>query len=479
MQDTTQLPRVDRPTQNAAREENTMMTRHLASLLALTLLTACEPRDPASETDDDAGGSPGASGAFFLPTGEPDNTGAPVVEVDAAGGTHAVYPAYAGGDAYYAYCAKDCRGTDDVRVVRFPTDGTVSAAMLALDDSGRPQAVLSAYAGVYYAACTGDCATEAGWTVTRILEHGGDRQVTGQALALDAQGRPRFLMHTTVAYLGIGQKPPATFFVQCDAGCAQPESWSTAQIADQIWRSTSLHIDGAGRFHAGTVAMVVNEQNSTEQVAAYVTCEAGCQSPDAWVGQGLVTAHEAPLEAVAIEPAISLALTKSGAPRMALMGEDEFHQRNISYWSCDGDCANATWDALILSHGNDHGAGLDLALDGSDRPRIAHTFQYNILVARCDAESCTTAAAPWAIDRVEAGAEMPPDTLYLYPNCVVSAWFLHSPSIALTTEGAPRVGYQARDISGGWKNPTPDETPDCVAGTDMTWSRLALMQAGK
>jgi hypothetical protein len=51
-----------------------------------------------------AGGGGGSSNArFFLPTGEPDNTSAPTVEIDGRGNLHMVYPAYAGGDAYYAF----------------------------------------------------------------------------------------------------------------------------------------------------------------------------------------------------------------------------------------------------------------------------------------------------------------------------------------------------------------------------------------
>ena len=38
-----------------------------------------------------------------------------------------------------------------------------------------------------------------------------------KALALDPNGHPRFLMHTYRAYLGIGQKPPKTFYAACDA----------------------------------------------------------------------------------------------------------------------------------------------------------------------------------------------------------------------------------------------------------------------
>ena len=56
----------------------------------------------------------------------------------------------------------------------------------------------------------------------------------------------------------------------------------------------------------------------------------------------------------------------------------------------------------------------------------------------------------------------------------MAAWFLHDPSIALTPEGAPRVGYQSRDISGGLGQADPTR-PSCVAGTDMTWSRLAVL----
>ncbi len=38
-----------------------------------------------------------------------------------------------------------------------------------------------------------------------------------------------------------------------------------------------------------------------------------------------------------------------------------------------------------------------------------------------------------------------------------------------------RVGYQARDVSGGWVKTDP-KGPDCVSGTDMTWSRLAIVK---
>src|SRR5204862_7639663 len=103
---------------------------------------------------------------------------------------------------------------------------------------------------------------------------------------------------------------------------------------------------------------------------------------------------------------------------------------------------------------------------------------YNIAIGFCDEADCTTENAKWDLGKVEYSGEMKPDEIFLWENCNVSAWFLHSPSIALTPDGRPRVGYQARDISGGFSN--PDKTkPRCIAGTDMTWSRLAIMTGVK
>jgi hypothetical protein len=46
--------------------------------------------------------------------------------------------------------------------------------------------------------------------------------------------------------------------------------------------------------------------------------------------------------------------------------------------------------------------------------------------------------------------------------------------VDLDSDGNPIVGYQARDISGGVHNADPTK-PDCVAGTDMTLTRMTRM----
>ena len=79
-----------------------------------------------------------------------------------------------------------------------------------------------------------------------ILELDGDQDVSGRAFALDPEGRPRFVMHTTKAYLGVGQRTPATWWVSCDAGCDSPDGWTKTKISDQMWRGATLRSGDLG-----------------------------------------------------------------------------------------------------------------------------------------------------------------------------------------------------------------------------------------
>ncbi|MBX3215021.1 MAG: hypothetical protein KF850_23505 [Labilithrix sp.] len=445
-------------------------------------LAACTTSETGSGGDKSAGGDRPAGGdsaapaaQFFLPTGdEVDNTSAPTIEIDPRGGIHSVYPAYAGGGAYYAYCPSDCAGAEAVKVVRFDTDGTVGNAMLALDANGKPQVLLSAYADVYYASCADDCTTPAGWTTTSIVTHGGDKEVTGEAFALDAQGRPRFLMHTYVAYLGIGQKPPKTEWVACDADCNAAGSWTANVIGEDIFERATLRFDAKGNAHVAAVAHLAGEDGSPVLMGAYQLCAGDCAEPESWSGPGFAEAYASELEAISIKPQISLALTKAGQPRVLFLAKDDAGAKKMMYLECDDGCtAGDPWGAVVISGEESLSSGFDLALDQNDHPRVAFALSYNIGIAYCNDPSCVTEGANWDLSVVERGSDMPPDTLFLEPNCTVGAWFLHDPSIALTATGQPRVGYQARDISGGWKNPDPTK-PGCTAGTDMTWARLAI-----
>lgn len=426
---------------------------------------------------EDPGPAPSSS-RFFLPTGEPDNTAAPSMEVDAHGGIHAVYPAYAGGNAYYAYCPADCSGQDDVKVVMLETQGTVANSMLALTADGHPRVLLSSFSKVYYASCDANCTSRAGWKLNEILDHGSDREVSGEALALDANGNPRFVMHTYRAYLGIGQKPPKTWYAVCDAACDQAASWTYSEIAQEIWEGSTLRFDATGRAHLTTVVNFNEGERAGQKLSAYLECDGACKTSDDWNGIGFVKPYESEIEAVSVRPTVSMALTHSGAPRVVVLGQSDSGGKNIIYFECDSDCTADHWQGAVVSNHDQIDAGLDLALDANDHPRLVYTLNYNIGLAYCDTEPCGGPEANWDLTKVELSGEIPPDEIFLWENCTVGAWFLHSPSIALTSDGKPRVGYQARDISGGFSQPDPTK-PACTAGTDMTWSRLAVMAAYK
>lgn len=436
------------------------------------LLAACGGAGPVGPAPGVPGGG-GPTSHFFLPTGEPDNTTDPTVEVDASGGVHTVYPAYAIGNAYYAYCPADCRSPEQVAVVMLPTDGTVDNVMLALGADGKPQVLMSTYQRVYYATCAGDCTQGAAWTMSVILEHGGELEVSGEAFALDPYGRPRFVTHSYRSLYGSSEA--ASFFALCDADCHNPANWGRYEISDQVWQESTLRFTAAGGARLATVASVVREDGSTQEVAAYVQCDAACTDGSSWIGTGLYAAYsDRYIEE--IDPAVSLALTRAGSPRMLVLGMDEAGGRNLVYLHCETNCTGDGWGGQVLiggEEGGNLGAGLDLALDAQDRPRFAYTAASNILLAFCDT-ACETPEAPWDLTKVEFGSDMPPDQVIPYPNCTVSAWFLRDPSVAIGLDGLPRVAYRAEDISGGFDNPDPT-VPDCVAGTDMTFSRFAQL----
>lgn len=420
-------------------------------------------------------GAASAAGPFFLPTGaEVYNTHAPRVEMDAAGGVHLAYPAYVPADAFYAYCPGPCDGPADFSVVVFPTGGagTVHDVMLALDANGAPHVLIATGTTVMYASCSGDCRRQDAWRLTTVLDHGGDREVTGEAFALDPAGRPRFVMHAYRAMFGIGAPEPGTFLVSCDGGCHGPSRWSVAKISDQIWQENTLRYDATGVAHLATVATT-----DDGDLVAYLRCESDCanEEVDNWPGVGLAYGYS-DRWVEEIDPAVSLALTPDGRPRLVLLGRGD-GGRFLAYFACDQDCAaagGAAWVGNYLLDG-DIGDGLDLALDAAGRPRIAYTYAGHIFLLHCEGDCLADEDADWGIAKVEMGSDMPPDLIIPYADCNVAAWFLRQPSLAIGADGLPRVAYRAEDISGGGSLYTPPDRPRCLAGADMTLDRFVAL----
>lgn len=421
----------------------------------------------------DAEAPDGTDQHFFLPTIEATNTVAPTIRVDANGGTHMMYPKYAGGGVFYAYCGKDCQSVDDVKPVLLDTDGTVGTAALALTKDGKPRAILATFSSIYYAQCDDHCTDKSSWKLSVIDDHQGDRDVTGQALALDPQGRPRFIEHTYLAYLGVGQKPENTWYMQCDSDCNDAGNWHQSEpIATKIWHRSQLLIDGDGVAHLVTGIENYDGMTAGFAQAAYVECTSACDTADAWNGTTLLPAFESDTEEV--KQSLSMALTKKGQPRVVMLARDDQYQRSMIYLECDGSCAGDNWRATKLSDKKELGSGIDLVLNKDDHARFAFTLGDNIGVYGCDDADCTTETANWNLTVIERWSDLPKDNIILWPNCTIDAWMLHDPSLAIALDGTVRVGYQATDISGGTTVVDPS-APRCVAGKDMTLSRMSLM----
>jgi hypothetical protein len=433
------------------------------------------PSDPSNPNNPSTPGvpnTPRTASRFFLPTDEPTNTTNPTIEIDAKGGIHTVYPVYAGGDAFYSYCPANCSDETQAKAVRFETDGTVYNIMLALNANAQPHILMSTYQHIYYGSCETNCTAPSSWTVSIIKEiPNGDIEVTGEALAIDPQGRPRFVMHAYRALFGVGQPTPATWYMTCDADCHSAANWQEFKISTQIWQESTLRFTNTGVAKMATVASVEGQGD----LSAYIECSADCSNEANWLGIGLFASYS-DRNVAEIDPAVSLALTSKGEPRVLTLGKDEAGNRNLVYFSCATNCFGDNWTGQVLingSEGNRLGAGLDLTVNKSDQPRFVYTAASNILLGYCDT-NCEALDAPWNLTKVEFGSDMDADEIIPYPNCTVGAWFLRHPSLALGSDGLPRVAYRAEDMSGGWNNPDPTK-PGCVAGVDMTFSRFAQL----
>jgi hypothetical protein len=156
-----------------------------------------------------------------------------------------------------------------------------------------------------------------------------------------------------------------------------------------------------------------------------------------------------------------------------VLGKDDDGSARISYHECDDDCLDSGWAPYMRLTDPSFGAGVDLALDSKDQPRLVFTSGYNIVLAECSQPHCTDDDAEWKFSTIEKASSMKPDVIITWPNCTVSAWQLTTPSLALSAAGKPEVGYQARDLSGGFSSPDPTK-PACTAGTDMSLSRAFL-----
>ena len=208
----------------------------------------------------------------------------PTIELDAQGGQHMIYPAYAIGDAFYAYCPPaGCSRPEDVKVVKFETPGTVANAMIAWRPMGVPHVAtvvqLESESGTLdlgaYFECKSNCDTEDGWAGLGLMNAYVDRNIAridpAVALTLTPTGGARMVL--------LGENDagvPRRQYLACDSGCDDISRWGGLGLveSENLGAGVDIALDGAGEAH---VVFTVNSD------IFEFDCKEDCFSPDeAW-----------------------------------------------------------------------------------------------------------------------------------------------------------------------------------------------------
>jgi hypothetical protein len=424
--------------------------------------------------------APASAGSFFIvPVPDIDRpTLHPTVRVDVSGGVHVAFTPDSSGPggstrpAFYGYCPGHCASAAAFTIV--PLGDGVEYANLALDANGHPRLLLRLAAGNMFAyqywRCDSGCTQAAQWTsgavgyaYTRPI---GSGEPFSQFFALDPLGRPRFVYYDA----GADADDPHTgaFYAYCDAGCTNPANWNETRLLDDAYATTfALALGPAGQPR---LAYATYDADNVLQLLGYAECQANCGSVLNWAGTLLAATASASVTDFAT---FALRADGAGHPRLALYtgtGQGGSLAPNTLYYlACDAaDCAQtANWSALDLGFSETHGAeGVDLALDGQDRPRIAYhaplAAGFGLYYGWCDL-GCSASGQNWHNQEVEPSEQVTqalpippwpgcpfPECNPPVPACTQSFWDTGvRPSLALDPAGQPRIGYDADHHQGG------------------------------
>jgi hypothetical protein len=429
----------------------------------------------------------GDSGALWLPYTIAGNQVLPTygtsVAVDGSGGIHAAYAIYVGTDnglkpASYAYCPTRCADKANWTRVKLGTE--VQDARIVVDPAGRPRMLLfgpkpdpttpyprSQY---QYAECNGGCTNAANWRLTAVatpIEATATREYNNNRyFAIDRQGRMAFVYTDTTQ-----NSHPGTFYVACASNCASAASWTeTTLTADYILDKPTLAFGPGGQPR---LAFGLFDDQSQLLYIGYAQCDSGCADPAQWSSVLLSAIHGSTM--------YSLAVDAAGRPRLGFFSgaypPQPFEANKLYYLWCDADCASpqASWSVANLGLPFMTGDGVDLALDGQNRPRLAYeNAGQGLGYAWCEAR-CESSAATWRSREVESQAALANDYEVLpIRRCTISTWFNgQRTSLALDAAGNPRIGYDAQHWWYGYEivNGVPR---DCNYN-DVTVTRFALL----
>jgi len=442
-------------------------------------------------------GAPPSSASFFIETMPSIDrpTSHPTVMVDAAGGVHVVFTPESVTQQHptravlYAYCPANCTSAAAFTITALGDD--VEYANLALTPAGKPRLMArlrlpSGEGHVYqYWACDNNCTSAAQWKATII--GGGYARAVGSGepfsrfFALDPQGRPRFVYFDAGG--DINDPHWGAFYAFCDTDCGNISNWGEVRLIEDAFASEfALSFGPTGQPR---LAFKTYDSESYTHYLAYVECQVNCTSAANWSGLWLLETVSA---SVTEDPALALRTDSYGRPHLALYtgtglgGTLDPNTLYYLYCAADPCTQGQSWGALNLGLPSTHGeAGVDLVLDGQNRPRIAYhapmAAGFGLYYAWCDA-NCTTSTQGWQSEEVEpseaVNEELPippapgcpfPQCNPPIPPCTISTWDTGvRPSLALDAAGNPRVAYDADHEQGG----------GCGTYTDTKLTRFAL-----
>ncbi len=448
-----------------------------------------------SGSDDGGGGGGGAgggggggggssdTGALWLPYTLSDGSVLPTygasAAVDSQYGIHVVYAIYTWTDeqgqkpATYAFCADQCGDKTNWSYTRI--GDAVQDARIALTPAGKPRLIL--YGPVYdptwprmryqYAACDSACTNSASWTITTLatpIEPTATREYNNNRyFAMDRQGHPAFVYTDTSQ-----NNHPGTFYMSCQTSCTDAAQWTeTTLTTGALLDKVSLAFSPGGQPR---LAFGFFDENS-DLYLSYSQCDADCTDGANWFWMTLVRIHGS--------AKFNLAVDSDSNPRLGVYSGsyayNPFEPQKLYYLWCDADCPGHGWYFADTGMPFATGDGVDLALNGQDRPRMSfETSGQGLGYAWCDA-NCESDSADWQSQEVETQASLA-DNYEVLPihRCTVSTWFNgQRSSLALDPASNPRIAYDAQH----WWYGTEDVNgvPQPCNYQDVTVTRVSVI----
>jgi hypothetical protein len=218
-----------------------------------------------------------------------------------------------------------------------------------------------------YASCNAGCTSPAGWQTTRVVALDTTHPHNSRFFAVDPQGHPGLVYYHDQIGAASG-----TYFAHCETNCTASASWQKTQFTSAELRFPALVFSKTGMPRiAGSYTDYSGEPPIEFMI--YLECDATCQNFNQGVALPLKTCFLCNEQ----KGYFDLALDSSDRPRLALYtgpldpgrGMDA---NTLYYVFCTTNCGDlnlSVWDGYSLGLPAGVGTYAHLAIDPQTRPR--------------------------------------------------------------------------------------------------------------